>query len=293
VGVDRVTAGFFEAIGNPILEGRGITPQDTANSPHIAVVNQAFARKFFNNENPIGKFFGDSDPHASRLYQIVGVARDARIVGDPGEPIGPFFFLPEAQYTIYPKLEDTQSDLLTHYMHDVIIVSKPGATVSKEQVRQAMASTDPNLPLITTRSLREQVAGTFKQQRLLARLTSTFAFLSVALAAIGIYGVIAYNAGRRTTEIGVRMALGANRNNVVGLILRGAAALILVGLLCGLPLTYGAARVLGSQLYGTNPYDPLVLFVAIVTLTSAAMLAAFVPALRASLRSPIEALRIT
>jgi predicted permease len=247
-GVDRVTAGFFETIGNPIVEGRGITEQDTAHSPHVAVVNQAFVKKFFKQGDPIGKFFGDSDPRATRLYEIAGVAKDASFVDDGGKPIGPFFFLPEAQYTVYPKADDTQSDSVTHYMHDVILLLKPGATISREQIRRAMASVDPNLPVISVRSLREQVEGAFRQQRLIARLTALFAILSVVLSAIGIYGVIAYNASRRTSEIGVRMALGANRLDVVGLILRGAGALILLGLLFGLPLSYGAAKLLGNQL---------------------------------------------
>jgi predicted permease len=290
-GVDRVTAGFFETIGNPIVEGRGITEQDTGNSPHVAVVNQAFVKKFFKHENPIGKFFGDSDPRATRLYEIAGVAKDASFVDNGGKPIGPFFFLPEPQYTVYPKPDDTQSDSVTHYMHDVILFLKPGATVSREQIRQAMASVDPNLPVSLVRSLREDVGGAFRQQRLMARLTSLFAILSVVLAAIGIYGVIAYNAGQRTSEVGVRMALGANRLDVVGLILRGAAALIILGLLFGLPLSYGAAKVLGNQLYGTNAYDPAVMAGAIVTLSSAALIASFIPALRASLLSPLKALR--
>src|SRR5581483_468442 len=148
-------------------------------------------KKFFKQENPIGKFFGDSDPRATRLYEIEGVAKDARIVDIPGKPIGPFFFLPEAQYTVYPKPDDTQSDSLTHYMHDVILLLTPGATVSREQIRQLMATIDPKLPVNLVRSLRDQVADAFIQQRLIARLTSLFAILSVVLAAIGIYGVIA------------------------------------------------------------------------------------------------------
>jgi predicted permease len=290
-GVDRVTPGFFETIGNPIVEGRGITEQDTANSQHVAVVNQAFANKFFKHENPIGKFFGDSDPRASHLYEIAGVAKDASIVDNEGRPIGPFFFLPEAQYTVYPKPEDTQSDSLTHYMHDVILLLKPGATVSREQIRQAMASIDPNLPVSLVQNLSDQVASNFRQQRLIARLTSLFAILSVVLAAIGTYGVIAYDAGQRTSEIGVRMALGAGRLDVIALIVRGATALIVLGLLLGLPLTYGAARVLGNQLYGTSPYDPAVMAVAILTLTSSALIASLIPALRSSLLSPLRALR--
>ncbi len=290
-GVDRVTPGFLETIGNRIVQGRAIGEQDTANSQHVAVVNQAFVKKFFKHDDPIGKFFGDSDPRATHLYEIVGVANDARIVDDPGKPIGPFFFLPEAQYTVYPKPEDTQSDSLTHYMHDIVLLMKPGATVSSEQIRQVVASIDPNLPVNSIRSLRDQVASAFTQQRLIARLTSLFAILSVVLAAIGIYGVIAYNASRRTTEIGVRMALGADRLDVVGLILRGAITLIVFGLLSGLPLAFGAAQLLGSQLYGLNPYDPAVIALAILTLSSSALIASLIPALRASLLSPLEALR--
>ncbi len=290
-GVDRVTPGFFETIGNPIVEGRGITEQDTANSQHVAVVNQAFVKKFFKGEDPIGKFFGDSDPRATRLYRIVGVAKDARISGSPGLPIDSFFFLPEAQYTVYPKPDDTQSDSMTHYMHDVILLLKPGVTVSSEQIRQVVASIDPNLPVNLVQSLRDQVQGAFRQQRLIARLTELFALLSVLLAAIGIYGVTAYNAGRRTTEIGVRMALGANRLSVIGLVLRSALSLIALGLFFGLPLAYGAAQVLGNQLYGTNPYNPVVTAIAILALSTAALLASFIPAVRASLLSPLEALR--
>ena len=154
-----------------------------------------------------------------------------------------------------------------------------------------MASIDPNLPVNSVRTLREQVEGAFRQQRLMARLTGLFALLSVLLAAIGTYGVIAYNAGRRTTEIGVRMALGANRVDVIRLVLQSAAGLIVLGVLFGLPLTYGAAKVLGNQLYGIGPYNPVVMAVAILALSCSALVASFIPALRASLLSPLDALR--
>ncbi len=290
-GVDRVTPGFFETISNSIVEGRTITEQDTTNSRHVAVVNEAFVKRFFKRADAIGKFFGDSDPRATRLYEIVGVAKDARMIDDPGKPVEPFFFLPEPQYTVYPKPEDTQSDSLTHYMHDIILLVKPGANVSSQHIRQVMASIDPNLPVSMVRSLRDQVESAFKQQRLIACLTSLFAILSVILAAIGIYGVIAYNAGRRTTEIGVRLALGADRLDVIGLVLRGAIGLIGFGLLFGLPITYGAAILLENQLYGTNPYDLTVTAAAILTLGLSALIASLIPALRASSLSPLKALR--
>ncbi len=155
-----------------------------------------------------------------------------------------------------------------------------------------MASVDPNLPIISIRTLREQVAGQFTQQRLIARLTSFFGILSLVLASIGLYGVTAYNAGRRASEIGVRMALGADRGHVVRLVLRGAFGLILCGLFIGLPLTFAAGRFLGNQLYGMNPYDPSVTLTAIVTLGISALAAGLIPALRASGISPLEALRV-
>jgi len=289
---DRVTAGYFDVIGNPIVRGRGISEQDTAASPHVAVINEAFRRKFFRNEDPIGKHFGQNGIETAHEYEIVGIAKDARYLSfDLDKPIGPFFLLPEAQHDFQPRSASTDANPGSHFLRDIVIVSRPGATTSFAQIRQAMASVDPNLPIIKIRTLREQVAGQFRQQRLIARLTSFFGVLSLVLASIGLYGVTAYNAGRRVNEIGVRMALGADRGQVVTLIVRGAFGLILFGLLIGLPLTFAAGRFLGSQLYGFNPYDPSVMLVAVVTLGLSALAASLIPAFRASLISPLEALR--
>jgi ABC-type antimicrobial peptide transport system permease subunit len=139
--------------------------------------------------------------------------------------------------------------------------------------------------------LSEQVAGQFRQQRLIARLTSFFGILSLVLACIGMYGITAYNAGSRVTEIGVRMALGASRRDAVAIILRGAFGLIVVGLVLGLPLTFAAGRFLGNQLYGMNPFNPFVMVTAITALGLSAFLASLIPAFRASRISPVEALR--
>ncbi len=289
---DRVTAGYFDVAGNPILRGRGISEQDSATSRRVAVINEAFARKFFKREDPIGKHFGRSDMGESRQYEIVGIAKDARYVTlEFDKPIGPFFFLPEAQYDVFSRPEWTEGDASSHYLQNVVLVTRPGASLSIAQSRHAMASVDPNLPIISIRTLREQVAGQFRQQRLIARLTSFFGVLSLVLASIGLYGVTAYNAGRRTNEIGVRMALGADRGHVVALVLRGAFRLIIFGLLIGLPLTFAAGRFLGNQLYGMNPYNPVVTLVTVVTLGLSALAACLIPAFRASLISPFEALR--
>ncbi len=286
-GWTRVTAGYFDVIGNRIIRGRGVSEQDTATSRHVAVINEAFARKFFKNEDPIGKDFGRDGIGSERDYEVVGIAKDARyLTVKLDQPIDPFFFLPAAQ------AEYSQTNLGSLFLSDIVILTRPGASLSFAQVRRAMASVDPNLPVVSIQTLTEQVAGQFTQQRLIARLTSFFGILSLVLASIGLYGVTAYNAGRRTSEIGVRMALGADRAHVVALIVRGAFTLILVGLFIGLPLTFAAGRFLGHQLYGMNPYDPVVTVAAIATLGFSAVVASLIPAFRASWISPLEALRV-
>ena len=281
---DRVTGGYFDVIGTPIVKGRGISEQDIAASRHVAVINEAFARKFFKNEDPIGKHFGQT-PGTSREFEVVGVAKDARyFTHGLDQPSGPFFFLPEAQ-------ADYTKSLGSLFLHDIVILTRPGASLSMAEVRQAMASVDPGMPIISIQTLKEKVGLQFTQQRLIARLTSFFGVLSLILASIGLYGVIAYNAGRRVSEVGVRIALGATRGDVVRLVLKGAFGLILAGLSIGLPLTFAAGRLLGNQLYGMNPYNPAVTVAAILALGLSALLASIVPAIRASLISPLDALR--
>jgi predicted lysophospholipase L1 biosynthesis ABC-type transport system permease subunit len=249
------------------------------------VINEAFARKFFGNEDPIGKHFGRR-PGESGEFEVIGVAKDARYLPYRlDQPIGPFFFLPEAQ------AEYARGNQGSLFLHDIVILTRADASLSDARIRQAIASVEPNLPIISIRPLGEQVAGQFTQQRLIARLTSFFGILSLVLASIGLYGVTAYNAGRRASEIGVRMALGARRGDIIRLVLRGAFALILVGLLVGLPLTLAVGRFLGHQLYGMNPYNPVVTLVAVITLGLSALAASLIPALRASLISPLDVLR--
>ena len=170
-------------------------------------------------------------------------------------------------------------------------MTRPGTSLSLAQVRQAVTSVDPNLPIIAIRTLSEQVGRQLTQQRLIARLTSFFGALALVLASIGLYGVTAHNVGRRVSEIGVRMALGADGGHILRLVLRGAFGLILFGLSIGLPLTFAAGRFLGNQLYGVSPYDPIVILAAVVMLGLSALAASVMPALRASSISPLEALR--
>ena len=288
---DRVTPGFFDVIGDPILRGRGISSLDTAATRHVAVINEAFARQFFHHEDPIGKYFGRVEGNP-REYEVVGIARDARFLAmGLDRPVGAFFFLPEAQHDVSPVGDRREDDPGTHYLKDIVMAIAPGARPSTARIRQAVASADPNLPVLAIHSLREQVAGQFRQQRLIARLTSLFGLLSLVLASIGLYGVTSYNAGRRTSEVGVRMALGAGRNDVIRLVLRGAFGMVVVGLCIGLPLALAACRFLGNQLYGMSPYHPAAMLGSALAIGLSAFAAALIPALRASRISPLEALR--
>ena len=289
---NRVTAGYFEVVGTPTVVWRANTARDTATSRYVAIINEAFARKFFKGEDPIGRVFGQHGVGSEREYEIVGIAKDARYFNwDLDQPIGAFFYLPEAQHDFATTAPPTDRNPGSHFLRDIMIAAKPGVTLSQVALRDAMASVDPSLPISSVRTLREQVTGAFAQQRLIAQLTSFFGVLSLILAAIGLYGVSAFNASRRTSEMGVRVALGATRGQVMRLILRGSLWPIVLGLFIGLPLASAAGFVLGSQLYGMKPLNPLVLLVASFALLLAAMLASLAPARRASLISPVDALR--
>lgn len=282
---DRATAGYFDVVGERIVKGRGISEEDTATSRKVAVINEAFARKFFKNEDPIGKHFG-KDAGNSKQYEIVGISQDARyLTFDFDQPIPPFFFSSAAQD------DYSQSNLGSLFMHDIVILTRPGARLSDAQVRQALALVDPNLPIVSIQPLKEQVASQFTQQRLIARLTSLFGVLSLVLASIGLYGVTSYNVGRRTNEIGVRMTLGASRGDVIRLVLRGAFLLIASGLVLGIPLSLATSRVLSSQLYGLSPYELGPIALAASVLGGFALIATLVPVRRAMRVDPMVALR--
>jgi predicted permease len=288
---DRVTPGYFSAIGTQIIEGRGISEEDTATSQHVAVINEAFAKKYFNKENPIGQYFGRPELGSSRNYKIVGVVQDARYLDfDFDKPIVPFFFLAEAQHDVVAKT-GADSNPGSHHLHDIIVVARPGATVSAAEIRQALVSVDPRLPIESIGTLREQVSNQFRQQRLIAKLSSFFGMLSLVLASIGLHGVTSYNVGQRIAEIGVCLALGATPAQVAALVVRRAFALVAVGLAVGFPVALAVGKFLGSQLYGLSPYDPAATFLAIVTLSFSTLVAALIPAVRASRISPSEALR--
>jgi predicted permease len=290
---NRATAGYFDVIGEQIIRGRGIAEQDTATSRRVAVVNEAFARNFFGKEDPVGRHFGQF-PLPDSQYEIIGVARDARFSPFAlDKPISPFFVLPAEQHDFFkpPGAKEIEGEPNSHFLRDIVVELRPSVAPPMERIRQTIASLDPNLPVLAIRTMKEQVSGQFIQQRLMARLSSLFGILSLVLASIGMYGLIAYDVGRRTSEIGLRIAVGANRSQIVGLVLRGAFALVVAGLVVGVPLSLAAGRFLDHQLYGLSPYDPAVLSAAVLALALSALVATLVPALRASATSPMDALR--
>jgi len=282
---NRVSAGYFEAVGTPVLRGRGISEEDTSYSRKIAVVNESFARRYFKNDDAVGRTFGWK-PGAPREFEIVGVVKNARYWPYRLDgPTDPMFFLPEAQ------ADYSQTNIGSLFLKEIVVSFRHGADVPADAIRGAIASVDRGMPLIRIRSMKEKVAAEFAQQRLIARLQSLFAALSLLLASIGLYGVTAYNTGLRVKELGVRVALGAGRGDVVRLVLRGALRLIVTGLLIGIPAAFAAGRFLGNQLYGLSPYNPAVTLTAALALAASAVIAALIPALRACSLSAVDTLR--
>jgi predicted permease len=288
----RVTPGFFETLNNPILTGRAITEQDTATSPRVAVVNEAFAKKFFKGENPIGKHFGMNEMKRAGDYEVVGVAADMRYVNyDLKKPDRPMFFMPVDQRTPYTKPEDIAGDDASHYLENLVLWAPGKPEALETQVRRALSEIDPNIVLIDFAGYHDVLHRDFDQQDMIAKLTFLFGALALVLAAVGLYGVTAYTVEQRTNEIGIRMALGADRKSVLSMVMRGAFLQVVIGLVIGVPAAIAAGRAMTNQLYGVKPYDPAMLALATFLLALAALIAAFVPAQRAATLNPMLALR--
>ena len=286
----RVSPEYFKAIGTPVLRGRPITEQDTPASQRVAVVDEAFVHKYFPDEDPIGKHFGFTQPGHSGDYEIVGIVRDTRY-HDPMSKQSPMFFLPFFQANHFEKQSFQRAEAQSQYGRDIELQVAGSAESVGPQVRRTLASIDPNLPIIEMMSFDEQVSRQFNQQRLIARLTELFSLLALLLASIGLYGVTAYNIARRTSEIGIRMALGANPRNVLYMVLRGAFTQIGIGLAIGIPLALLMEQLVASKLYRVSAFSPSILAEAIVVLAFCALVAGLVPARRAASIEPMEALR--
>jgi predicted permease len=270
---------YFETEGMRIVAGRGISSRDTAISPPIAVVNQAFARRFLPQDSSVGRRFSLGSPFVAPGFEIVGIVEDAKYAS-AREEAEPIFFL-----SAY------QMESILPYVNEIEIraVSNPAGVTA--EVRRAIQEIDSHLPITNVTTLSQQVNDSLGQQRAFSGLTGFFGILGLVLACVGLYGTMAYNVTRRTNEMGIRMALGAQRSDVLWMVLRQTLFLIGVGIAIGVPVALAAARLIASQLYGLKPSDPSTIIFAALVMAGAGLLASYVPARRATKVDPIVALR--
>jgi predicted permease len=280
VNINVVGWKYFETIGTPLLLGREIGSQDTANSQAVAVINNTIARDFFGGQNPIGKRFGfGTDPKDSGDFEIVGVVADAKYRDQRQKPQR-MVFLPVMQR------KDSSS-----YIAELEVRTSGNPTAIVAEVRNAIGNMDRSLPITNVTTLSRQVDGSLGEERNISQLCGIFGLLALGLACVGLYGVMAYTVARRTSEIGIRMALGARSTEVLWMVLREALLLVLAGVAVGLPATLAASRLMSTMLFGLSPWDPLTIAFAALVLVAVATGAGYIPARRASRVSPLVALR--
>ena len=291
---DRVSAHYLQNFGMRIVRGRAFTEADNETTAPVAVVNEAFVKRFFKStEDPIDQHFGLDLPEYAGTFRIVGVVRDAKFAGwGLNRPARPMFYVPLAQTAQYKDELMTKIELRSHFIGGIMLVTNTPTGVLEPALTRMLAELDPNLTINSVRTMRQQIELSFDQERAVATLAGLFGIIALVLAAVGLYGVTAYSVAQRTNEIGIRMALGADRPRVIGLVLRGAFKRVLIGLLIGLPLAVGAGRLIAAQLYGVASWDPFALTLATVALALCSLFAAIIPASRAAAISPMDALRI-
>ena len=291
---DRVSANYLQNWGMPILRGRAFTAADNETAAQVAIVNEAFMKRFFkSDEDPLAQHFGLDMPQYAGTFSIVGVVRDAKFAGGGlSRPARPMFYVPLAQTANYQDDLMKKLELRSHFISGIMLVTNISPGALEPLLRRTLAELDPNLTINSIRTMQQQVELSFDQERAVASLAGLFGIVALVLAAVGLYGVTAYTVAQRTNEIGIRMALGADRAKVVQLVLRGAFKRVLIGLLLGLPLAVAAGRLISAQLHGVSSWDPLALSVAAGALAICSFFAAMIPANRAASISPMNALRI-
>jgi len=294
----RVSPDYFQTVGTKVIAGRGFNESDNRNAAPVAVVDEAFVKRFLGGKNPIGAHFGDWDEQDTQMYTIVGVVEDAQYwaPNDPQQPSRPMYFRASGQWASLPatapqaaRFADVEAD--SHYMPSLEIQTHGTVPNLDAKVRQKLQDVNPRLMVTSFQTLDRQVQLAFSQQNMIVQLTSLFGLVALALAAIGLYGVTSYAVAQRTTEIGIRMALGANRVNVRQMVLRNALLQVALGLAIGVPAAIEAGRLMAAELFGIAAWNPLVLGSVIALLAVVALVAAAVPAHRAASLEPMEALR--
>jgi len=290
---DRVSVNYLQNLGMPMVRGRYFTAADNETTAPVAIVNEGFVKRFFKSgEDPLEQHFGLDLPENQGTFRIVGIVRDAKFAGfELNKPARPMFYVPLAQSVDYKNDLMKTIELRSHFIEGIMLVTNSSPGRLEPLLTEALAEVDPNLTMTSVRTLREEVDLSFDQERAVASLAGLFGIVALLLAAVGLYGVTAYTVAQRTREIGIRMALGAERAKVVRLVLGGASQRVLGGLLLGVPLAIGAGRLISSQLYGVSSWDPLALVVAAGALAASAFVAAIIPASRAASISPMSALR--
>ncbi len=290
---DHVTPGYLEALGQQIVRGRSISEQDKATTQNIAVVDETFVKRFYKpGEDPIGTRFGLDLPKYGGTYTIVGIVRNAKYNDAANsKERRPMFFVPLAQRVKYDHDLMQMVEDGSHFIEGALLQTHGKVEGLEPQVRRVFSEVDPNLTILEMHPLQEQVDARFDQQRAVAQLVGLIGILALILAAVGLYGVTAFAVERRTSEIGVRMALGANRVNVTKLVLRGAFVQVVIGLLLGIPIAIGCSKLISAQLYQVKGWDPLALTAAVLALGLCALVASIIPAQRAATIDPVKALR--
>ncbi len=275
--VNVVGTGFFRIMGIPIITGRSFGPQDTATSQKVAIINKALAKKRFPNVNPVGRRFQTDDEGKHEWVEIVGVCADTRYA-NLRDASPPQFFMPYVQ--------QQQVGAMTYAIRTTF-----SAAELAPALRNVVQQSDRDLPIIDLRTQREQIDANMQMERAFAALTSGFGVLALALACVGIYGIMAYSVAQRTNEIGIRLALGAQPGQVRSMILRESTWLTLAGVTAGVAGALGCTRLIRSMLYGVAPDDPATLIAGMALLLAIAIVATWIPARRAAAVQPMNALR--
>lgn len=294
--LNRVSGRYFETAGISIVTGRAIAPTDTATGLKVAVVNQALARHFFPGGNAVGHTVTIGIDSVKGPWQIVGVARDTRSGSPRNRDAEMMTYIPLEQIDVYAPHGSgeglgVQEENQDRFAGIVLLRTSGDPEARIADLRAAMRSVDAKLPLLSVSTIGEEVSRMMGNDELSSLLTGIFAMLALVLAAIGLYGVMSYNVAQRTNEIGVRLALGAQRENILWIILREAMLLLAAGVALGLPLSLVAARLIQQQLFGLKGDDPLTYAGALLAVGGVVVLSAWLPARRASTIQPVDALR--
>jgi predicted permease len=290
---DRVSTNYLQNFGMTALRGRNFNLADNETSAPVAIVNEAFVKRFFQTRRrPLGQHFGLDLPENAGTYTIIGIVRDAKFAGfNLTRPARPMFYASLAQNVAYKDALMKRVEVQSHFIGGIMAVTNVPTGTLEPQITRILTGVDPNLTINSVRTMQQEVELTFDHERAVASLAGLFGVIALLLAAVGLYGVTAYTVAQRTNEIGIRMALGADRAKVVRYGLRGAFVRVVVGLGLGIPLAIVAGRLISSQLYDVSFWDPMALPVAAVALAICALVAALIPASFAASISPMTALR--